>query len=567
MKLSDYVAQYLLERRIKQNYIFTGGAVAHLIDSCWAMHNDNPEYLKPICVLHEQAGSMALDAFTRATGELGVMMVTSGPGATNLLTGIACSYYDSIPGIYFTGQVRTWECKGESNQRQLGFQETDIVSMALPVTKYAVMLTDAADIKYELDKAFYLATTDRPGPVLIDIPMDLQWAEIDPSSLRSFVPPQAKFDSSILSDRNLRLSAEIMAQSSKPIIIAGGGIRNSRAISQLHYLSENFSIPVAVTFGGKDSYPHQSQLFAGLIGTMGNRATNENVNEADVVIVVGSRLSWRQIRSRPDKFAPHAKIIHVDIDASEINQQVMANVSLPMDAGEFLHYLSTELKTIKYKCDSEWPQKCNQRLRDNPFLKIDAVNELGAVDPYYFFHILSQEMAANDVAVIDAGQNVMWGMQALEPNGRQRILTAWGHSPMGYSLPASIGPALHYSGTSTNVVCTIGDGGFQVNIQELQTIKYYNVPTKIFILNNHSYGAIKDFQDGNLNSRYYGTIPEYGYEAPDFISISNSYGLKTEKISNNGSVRDGIRKALSVAGPIVVDVDLGTETSVILDPV
>ena len=566
MKLSDYVAQYLVDRKIKQNYIFTGGAVAHLVDSCWVMHNDHTEYLKPICVLHEQAGSMALDAFTRATGQLGVMMVTSGPGATNLLTGIACSYYDSIPGIYFTGQVRTWECKGESKQRQLGFQETDIVSMALPVTKYAVMLTNAEDIKYELDKAFYNATEGRPGPVLIDIPMDLQWAEIDPKKLRSFEPPEEKFDSSILLNRNLRLSAEIIAQSSKPIIIAGGGVRNSHAVSQLNDLSTDFSIPVAVTFGGKDCYPHQSQLFAGLLGTMGNRAANENVNESDVVIVVGSRLSWRQIRSRPDKFAPHAKIIHVDIDASEINQQVMANVSLPMDAGEFLRFLSKELKNVKYNCASEWPQKCSKRLRDNPFFKADTINELGAVDPYYFFYILSQEMAANDIAVIDAGQNVMWGMQALEPNGSQRILTAWGHSPMGYSLPASIGPALHFSGTDTNVVCTIGDGGFQINIQELQTIKYYNVPIKIFILNNHSYGAIKDFQDGNLNSRYFGTIPEYGYEAPDFVSISKSYGLETERINTNGCVRQGIRRALSVAGPIVVDVDLGTETSVILDP-
>jgi len=567
MKLSDYVAEYLVNKTVKYNYIFTGGAIAHLIDSCWLKHQEKPDYLRPICVLHEQAGSMAMDAYTRVTGELAVMMVTSGPGATNLLTGIACSYYDSIPGIYFTGQVRTWEYTGKGPQRQLGFQETDIVSMAKPVCKYAVQLDDANDIKFVLDKAFYLAQEGRPGPVLIDLPMDLQWAEVDPENLRGFVPPEHKFDARDLIERGISSAVEIIANSKRPLIVSGGGVRNAGAVESLREFSQQFSIPTIVSFGGKDSYSHDSELFAGLLGTMGNKGANESINESDCLIVIGSRLSWRQIRARPDKFAKTAKIIHVDIDASEINQQILGSVALPVDAKDFIECVSKSLGVVGFMTASDWVDDCRTRLKNNSFPSAMGTDSTKEVNPYYFFKTLSEEMGLEDIAVIDAGQNVMWGMQALEPRGSQRVITAWGHSPMGYSLPAAIGPALHYAGTDKNVICAIGDGGFQVNIQELQTIKYYNIPVKIFILNNHCYGAIKDFQDGNLDSRYFGTVPGLGYEAPDMLAIAKSYGLSVLSIRTDSEVRSTIKEILSMPGPVVVDVDLGSDTQVVLDPI
>ncbi|WP_415905090.1 thiamine pyrophosphate-binding protein [Neptuniibacter sp. QD48_55] len=564
MKLSDYMADFFAEYGIEFNYIFTGGAIAHLIDSCWEKHNQNPEVLKPICVLHEQSGSMAIDAYTRITDKPGLMMATSGPGATNLLTGMACSYYDSIPGIYVTGQVRTWETKGESKQRQLGFQETDIVSMAEPITKYAVLIEDPRDIRYELEKAMWLATEGRPGPVLIDLPMDVQWADIDPDQLRSFVPP-IKNKPTAIEVSNIKQVAEWIRSAKKPTILCGGGIRNAHAIPELKALAELCNIPVVSSFGGNDSFAHDHPLYSGLIGTMGSKAGNHTLNDSDLLLVLGSRLSWRQVRSKPDQFATQAKIVHVDIDREELNQHVSASLAFDWDVKEFIIALINELKDQEHPNHQQWASKSRQSHLDTPFCKPEYYQQEDCVQPYVFMKTLSEMMADDDVLVIDAGQNVMWGMQATEPRADQRLLTAWGHSPMGYSLPAAMGVAAHLKG-SPQTLCTIGDGGFQVNVQELQTIKYYNLPVKIFIMNNYCYGAIKDYQDGNLESRYFATCPEYGYEAPDFLAISKAYNITACRIESHADLKEKLDYVLNHEGPIICDVNLGNDTFVTLDP-
>ncbi len=564
MKLSDYMAEFFADYGIEYNYIFTGGAIAHLIDSCWKLHNQNPKVLKPICVLHEQAGSMAIDAYTRITDKPGLMMATSGPGATNLLTGIGCSYYDSIPGIYITGQVRTWENKGASKQRQLGFQETDIVSMAKPITKYAVLVEDPRDIKYQLQKAIWMATEGRPGPVLIDLPMDVQWAEIEPDQLRAFVPPTKK-PAKTIELNNVKQVADWMRTAAKPTILCGGGIRNAGAVSELKALAELCNIPVLVSFGGNDAFPHDNPLYAGLIGTMGNKAANETLNDSDLLLVLGSRLSWRQVRSKPEQFASKAKIVHVDIDREELNQRVSASLAFDWDVKEFINLLMQELKSKELPDHSHWAKASYQHHQKSPFCKPEYYEQEDRVQPYVFMKTLSEMMADDDVLVIDAGQNVMWGMQATEPRAEQRLITAWGHSPMGYSLPAAMGVAAHLKGTP-QTLCTIGDGGFQVNVQELQTIKYYNLPVKIFIMNNYCYGAIKDFQDGNLDSRYYATCPEYGYEAPDFLAISDAYKIESCRIASHADLKEKLSYVLQHEGPIICDVNLGEDTFVTLDP-
>jgi len=565
MKSSDYIAEFFAKENFEFVYIFQGGAISHVIDSCWKYNNTNKNHLKPICVLHEQAGSMAMDGYARVSGKPGLMLVTSGPGATNLLTGIGCSFYDSIPGIYITGQVRTWEMAGDSKQRQLGFQETDIVSMAKPITKYAVTITDARDIKYELEKALWLAVNDRPGPVLIDIPMDLQWEELDFDSMRSYIPSQVKqYKSDELN--NISDVVDLLHESKMPTILCGGGVRLSEAMDQLKELVELLEIPVLTSFGGNDSFDHDSKHYSGLIGTMGGKTANEALNDSDLLLVIGSRLSWRQVRSKPTEFAKNAKIVHVDIDREELNQRVKSTISFSCDAKEFINALLINLRNRPKLSFSGWSQKCRKKFIDHPFCKAEYFDKGNPVHPYVFMQTLSKCLSDNDTLVLDAGQNVMWGMQTVHPRGKQRLLTAWGHSPMGYSLPAAMGVAAYQAGKENNTICTIGDGGFQVNIQELQTIKYYDLPVKIFIMNNHSFGAIKDYQDGNLDSRYFGTVPEYGYEAPDFIKIVEAYGIKTKVINSHDELSKNICDVLSYEGPIVCDVDLGNDTFVVLDP-
>ncbi len=564
MKLTDYVAQFFVERGVSHAYMFTGGAVAHLIDSCWRAHESNPAVLRPVCVMHEQAGAMAIDAQARVTGEPGVMMATSGPGATNLLTGIACSFYDSIPGIYITGQVRTWELKGESRQRQLGFQETDIVAMAKPVTKYAVLVKDPADIRYELEKSWWLATSVRPGPVLLDLPMDLQWAEIDPLQLRPFTPPRAA-TAELPRDR-LKIEQVItwLREAERPLILAGGGVRNGGAVEEMLNLVEALQLPVVTSFGGKDSFPHDHHLFAGVVGTMGNRAANGAVQESDLLLVLGSRLSWRQVRSTPERFAHHARIIHVDIDQDELNQHVQAAMVFDWDVCHFIDQLLDGVQQGERIEHAGWGAVCRQRLQQTPF--VDPHSDLmDRVGPYQFMRSLSSRLASRDVVVLDTGQNVMWGIQALELRDQQRLLTAWGHSPMGYSLPAALGVAA-VAAADQRVICLIGDGGVQLNIQELQTLYSYQLPVKIFVLNNHGYGAIKDFNRDNLDGRYYATTPEYGYIPPDFSAIASAYRIPVITIDTSVDLEHQIEAVLEHEGGVFCVVELGTETVVQLDP-
>lgn len=567
MKASDYIAKFFYSKGIEFNYIFTGGAIAHIIDSCWRLYEkSNTKLLKPVCVLHEQAGSMAMDAYSRVTGKPGLMMVTSGPGATNLLTGVACSFYDSIPGIYITGQVRTWELSSGS-QRQLGFQETNIVDMAKPVTKYSKLIKDIKDLPHELEKAYKIATSGRPGPVLLDIPMDIQWANIKDFKLLKL--KKNKKEKSVGKTINLKKIDEVVDlihKSKKISILCGGGVRYSKSEKLFKKFAEKIQAPVFTTYGGKECFPNDHKLYSGMTGTMGYKPSNKNMGSSDLLLVIGSRLSWRQIRSTPKKFAEKAKIVHVDIDKAEINQKIKTKYGFNVDVQIFLKTIINKINSKKMSNSNIWASKCAKEYNNYKFYNKNDILPNKKVNPYFFFENLSKLMGPKDIIVPDAGQNVMWAMQAVKIKKKQRLVTSWGHSPMGYSFPAAIGLAA-MEDHSRNIICTIGDGGMQLNIQELQTIKHYNLKVKIFIINNHSYGAIKDFNRDNLEGRMYATNKEFGYSHPDFCSVVKSYGFKFEKINKNEDIRFKIKKILDSNETIVCDVDLGSETFVELDPV
>lgn len=564
MKCSDYIANFFAEKEIDFSYIFTGGAIAHIVDSFYRYHkSSNTGLLKPICVLHEQAGSMAMDAYSRITGKPGVMLVTSGPGATNLLTGIACSWYDSIPGIYITGQVRTWEI-AKGNQRQLGFQETNIVDMAKPITKYAKLVRKANEIPGELEKAYQISLSGRPGPVLIDIPMDVQWSKIDLNKIvKNKKQSIKKIIQKKITKKKLDEVFRLLNKSKKPAILAGAGISNSKSENEFENFVNTINAPVVTSFGGKTAIANDHKNYCGLIGTMGLKPSNQIINCCDLLLVVGSRLSWRQLRSAPEKFAKKAKIIHIDIDKSELNKKIKTKYSYDVDVKNFLIKFLDNKKDLK-KSFSHWTKFCKKNYSNYSLYSKEEILDEKKVNPYYFFKKLSDNMKDNDILVPDAGQNVMWAMQQSNIKKNQKIITSWGHSPMGYSLPASIGVAA-LEKKDSRTICTIGDGGFQVNIQELQTIKYYKLKIKIFILNNYSYGAIKDFIRGNLDGRNFAVDKKDGYAPPDLLSISKSYGIKTEKISTNQDLNK-IKQILDYEGSVVCNVDLGEDTFVKLDP-
>lgn len=556
--------EFLVKNGMDKFFVFTGGAISHLIDSAYTCSLKQSR-IEPYCVMHEQAGSMAVDGYVRATGKLAAMAVTSGPGATNLVTGIACSYYDSIPGLYFTGQVRTYELKNDDTQRQWGFQETDIVSIIRPITKYAVTVTDPESIRYELEKALWLSTSGRPGPVLIDLPMDVQYSEIDPATLRSFDRNTYPAQSPRNYREKIRVVADWIAQSRKPVLICGGGVRNAGAIHELRELADGYQIPVCATFNGIDSFDHSDSCYCGLIGTMGNAAANSLVNESDLVIAVGTRLSLRQVRSRPDKFAVSGKLVHIDIDTGELEKKVPTDLSIACDAKVFLEILLGDLKAKTVPKFTQWTRSSRESFEKNAFFREEFLKE-PFVHPYAFMKTLSYVMEENDILVADAGQNVMWAIQSFEVHGNQRLFTAAAHSPMGYSLPAAMGVATEYKDEVPHVVCTIGDGAIQLNIQELQTLYAYNLPVKIFVLNNHSYGAIMDYQDQALEGRYYASSTDFGYSIPDILGIAKAYKIKTYTIDTMENLHDKIREVIHTKGPVLCEVNLGTRTFVRLDP-
>lgn len=551
MKLSDYLIDFIAKQNVKHIFQIIGGASVHMVHSI----DDNPS-IDYICVQHEQAGAMAADAYSRMTKNLGVAMATSGPGMTNLITGIACAYFDSIPVLYITGQVNLNESKGERKVRQIGFQETDIVDVVKSLTKHSVRIENAEDIQYELEKAIYIAKSGRPGPVLLDVPMNLQRAEIDPKKLKKFDPREIALD---IDDKRtivqqVKKARELIKKAKRPVVIAGGGIRYADQVVEFRTLVDQLGFPVVATWSGIDVLPHDHPQFIGQIGVYGNRGANFAVQNSDLIISLGSRLDTRITGGVPSTFAREAKKIVVDIDRGELYKKrgldpdigICADVKIVIPA--FINAFSKQFIPEV----SKWKEQTKEWKRRYPAVLPVWRNRKTKVDPYVFVETLSKVLDNNATVVTDCGANLTWTIQAFQVKGNQRLFSAMGNSPMGYSLAASIGASMAIN--KKPIICIIGDGGLQINIQELQTMVYYNVPIKLFILNNHSYGIIKQFQEMYFDGKYVATTPKSGYSVPDFIKIAKAYGLSTATIDSQKNLAQKIKKVLAHKGPIVCDV-------------
>lgn len=539
MKLSDYVIDYIAKLGTKHIFVVAGGACVHLLDSI-----DKNKNIRHICVQHEQAGAMAADAYSRFGPGIGVALATSGPGATNLITGICGAWFDSIPALYLTGQVNLSETRGKTGARQIGFQETDIVELVRPITKFAKMVTNPDDIKYFLDKAIYEAYAGRPGPVLLDIPLNIQHAEINPKKLRGFLPPRKSLPNLELK-RGVKNSILLIKKAARPAVLVGAGVKISGAEKEFRSLVEKLGYPVVCSWGAIDVFPHKHPLFVGQIGIYGNRGANFLIQNADLILSVGSRLDTRQVSNNAKSFGRAAKKIVVDIDKRELfKKRVIPDVAIAADAKDFTLAMLKASKKISKTNIKDWLARAREWKTKYPACPLEYHNDRESVNPYVFIKTLSGELGENDVVTVDIGAVMAWTMQAIEIKGDQRLFSQFGHAAMGYGLPAAIGAA--FATGRNKIICIAGDGGMQINIQELQTVARHKLPIKIFVLNNNSYGMVRQFQDKYFEGRHTGTVPRGGYSSPDFVKIAKAYGIAAENIKNHKNMREKIRRILSM---------------------
>ena len=525
----------------------TGGACVHLVDSI----GKHPK-LRYICMQHEQSAAMAAEAYSRVGPGIGVTVATSGPGATNLITGICCAWFDSIPMLCLSGQVNVSEQKGNTGVRQLGFQETDIADIVRPITKFSGMVNDPQKIKYFLDKAVYLATSGRPGPVLLDIPLNVQHAEIEPEKLESFSPPSENQNFNPLSEQISEV-IKLIKNSKRPVLLAGGGIKLAKAENQFLKLVSKLGVPVVCSWSGFDILGSDNPFFVGQYGIYGNRGANFLVQNSDLLIAIGSRLDTRQATANPVSFARAAKKVVVDLDINELNKgKVKADIAINADAKILIEELLSRVKEISFLPIDDWLKRAEVWKNKYPACTPEFESQQEAVNPYYFMKILSEELNNKDVIVPDQGGNLVWTMQGFKLKQGQKLFSAFGNSPMGYALPASIGAA--FGSGRDRIICIDGDGGFQMNIQELQTVAHNKLPIKIFILNNHCYGIIRQFQDVYFAGDHQASVLEAGYSVPDFVKVANAYGIANESITSHQGLREKIQKVLASDGPMLCDV-------------
>ncbi len=528
MKVSDYIVSYLERRGVECVFEMSGGMIAHLLDSL--QRNGK---IRVVSMHHEQAAAFAADAVGRMTGVPGVAMATSGPGATNLLTGIGSCYFDSSPAIFITGQVNRHEQKGERAIRQLGFQETDIVPMALPVTKAAWRVREPEEVPSMLEAAFALATEKRPGPVLLDIPMDVQRAEISVEDAEGNV--RASEDDSEIDEETWQSLFSQLEAAKRPLILVGGGVSSARATALFRSFVQRLRMPVVNSLMAVDVLPFDDPMRIGMIGSYGNRWANLGIGRADFLLVLGSRLDVRQTGSQTESFKGERVIFHVDCESGEINNRVTGCRAIVSGLKEFLSAALSRAAEREFAERAEWREEIEALRRAWP--DTSELADAPGINPNVLMHQLSTHSTQAAAYVVDVGQHQMWAAQSLEVGGTQRFLTSGGMGSMGFSLPAAIGAA--FASPGQPIVLIAGDGGFQSNIQELQTVAHHRLPLKMVILNNGCHGMVRQFQESYFESRYQSTL--WGYSAPDFASVAAAYKISARNLEDEKETEEALR--------------------------
>jgi acetolactate synthase-1/2/3 large subunit len=539
MKLSDYIIKRL-EEHVKHVFLISGGGCIHLVDSL------SKSKIKLIPNLHEQASSICAESYAQYTNNLGVALVTTGPGTTNALTGIASAWLDSIPVLLLTGQVQNKDRVGDRKVRQFGFQEIDTVSIYKTITKYAVTITDPTTIRYHLEKALWLAKTGRPGPVLIDVPLDIQAAEIDEDSLIGFEAEPISYSLDKISE-----ISDLLNKAKRPIVLVGNGVRLSGALNEFMEFIAKTKIPVLTTWKALDLLEETHPQYVGRPGGVGQRGANFNQQNSDFILVIGARLDHGQLGYQPQYFAREAIRCIVDIDENEINKLgIHVHYPMAIDAKVFLTELN---KHIKSNESSDWLSTCKNLYEKYPVILDEYLEENKPhVNNYAFIKHLSDLLPECSLLVPgSSGACSEVTMQAFQTKKYTRVYNSEGLGSMGFGIPAAVAAAI---ASDKETICIDGDGGFFMNIQELELVFRYQLPIKFFVLNNDGYGSIKTTQNTHFGGNLVVSDPTSGLTLPSIELNAAAYRIPYIKIQNQNNLREEIKKVLSHSGPIICEI-------------
>ena len=548
IKVSDYIAKRLKEYyNVKCVFMVSGGGAMHLNDSIG-------KYLNYVCNHHEQACSIAAEGYARVKQELGVVNITTGPGGLNCLNGVFGEWTDSVPVLYISGQVKratTLASCAHLPLRQLGDQEVDIISCVKPLTKYAVSLTEPQDAKYVLDKAIYIATHGRFGPVWIDIPLDVQAALIDENTLKEYNPQEDALNLPDISAQ-VEQTAALLKQAKKPLIIAGHGIRLAGAQQAFLDLVNQLQVPVVTTMNGFDVIAQDNPHFVARIGTVANRAGNFALQNADLVLSIGSRNNIRQVSYNWENFAKNAKLICVDIDRAELDKPTLKPaLKIHADCLAFIQALAATKVCAQRE---DWTAWCRQIQAKYPPVTEAPRVTANPIEPYYFVEKLIEQFAPNEVVVGGNGTAFLLPFQVGKVKQGQRYIWNSGDASMGYDLPAAIGAC--FANNQARTICLAGDGSIMMNLQELQTIKHYHLPIKIFLFNNDGYISIQQTQKNFFEGRMTACTRQSGVTLPDFVKLGDVFGLQTARIEKAENLEKQIQDVLNMPGPVLCEVML-----------
>jgi acetolactate synthase-1/2/3 large subunit len=545
LRASDWIAKFLASQNVEAVYEVAGGMIVNLID---ALHRDGQ--VRIVACHHEQAAGFAAEGHARMNGVPGVAMGTSGPGAINLLTALGSCHFDSTPAVFITGQVNRHERKLDRPIRQLGFQETDVAAMAAPIAKAAWRIETIEELPTRLEDAFALARTGRPGPVLVDIPLDLQMADVAAPLPDGPVPIGPSHDP-LTADAAAAAIADLAA-AERPLILAGGGLRAGHAVGAFREMVDALGVPVVNSLMGVDVLPFDHPLRVGMIGTYGNRWANIALSKCDTLLVLGSRLDIRQTGADTDAFIAGGKIHHVDVDPGEINNRVGGVEALVQDLAPALADIAAAASASEPGAHGEWMAEI-AALRER-WPDTGELPGIEGTNPNQVIHQLAHPSASAYVA--DVGQHQMWAAQSVELQGEQRFLTSGGMGAMGSGLPLAVGAAIE---SGVPVVSINGDGGVQLNIQELQTLARNKLPVKVVVLDNGAHGMVRQFQESYLEGRYQSTV--WGYSAPDFVAVAAAYGIPGRQVTEPDEVEDAIAEMWATDGPYMLEVAIEMEAN------
>ena len=545
MRLADFVIKFLEEKAIDTVFTVSGGGSIYLCDALY-----KSKKLKYVSCHHEQAVSFAAESYSRVKNKPGAAIITTGPGGTNCTTGVACCWIDSVPTIFISGQVYLNQTIGNSGLRQVGVQEFDIVNMVKSSTKYAIIVKDPNEIKYHLEKAYYLSLDGRPGPVWLDIPANIQNAEINPKKLKGFKTETKNKKNAIL-DKQIKKVAKLIIESDKPVLHLGHDVKIAGGEVYLRKILNKYKIPFALTWNASDLIESDHPSFIGRPGAFAERGTNFIIQNCDLHIAIGTRLPFMVTGYNAHDFARKAKKVMVDIDKIELKKsKIKLNEKICCDAK---YFLKTLLKYLPNKINpsSEWTNYCKNIRKKYPIVLDQFKKQKKTINSYVFIDSLSDVLKKEDVIVTDMGLSFVGTHQAFKIKKGQKLFTNSGHAPMGWGLPAAIGAC--YASNKKRIICITGEGGLQMNIQEFATVMHHKLPIKTFIYNNGGYLTIKQTQQLGFNGRIMGSTSETGLSFPNYQKIAQSHKIRYVKISNNKDLNLKIKKVLSDNKPVICE--------------